>query len=148
MVELEEVLEDHEEAVSDEQSDSSSEGSNSDDDFEESFVERVKALRDIVPQDTRESIVGNISSVFRVGWQGATWIGKVMWVLTTSALLVVMPLALEIEREQALIQLENEQKAMQSGSPYGQPGQPSQPGQAGQPGLSTPPIGGYVPPGY
>ena len=38
--------------------------------------------------------------------------GSAMWILSTSMLLLVMPLGMEIEKEQMVIQWENEQKAM------------------------------------
>ena len=82
------------------------------DDYEESVLERLWALRDIIPQDTRESISSNVSRAWNYGWRGASLVGNTLWVLTTTALLLVMPLALEIQREQAFVQMENEQKAM------------------------------------
>ncbi|CAG8548117.1 334_t:CDS:2 [Diversispora eburnea] len=147
MVKLEEVADDHE-STDDESSDNetaSSVSSGSSSDYEESVFERVLALRDIIPEDTRESISNNVSTLMSFGAKTARFLGNTFWVLTTTALILVMPLALEIEKESAIIQMENEQKAMmggQTGNPYGQPGdspgQPSQPQQ--QPRL--------IPPGF
>ncbi|GES93673.1 mitochondrial import translocase, subunit Tom22 [Rhizophagus clarus] len=132
MVKLEEVIEGHEDFSDGEPSDNDSNYSSDDsdsEDLEESILERVLALRDIIPEDTRN---------------GA-------WILTTSALLIFMPLAYEIEREHAFDQMENEQLMGQGGNPYGQPGQPGQSGQPGQqpmpPGQHQP-RGGLIPPGF
>ncbi|CAG8707815.1 12235_t:CDS:2, partial [Ambispora leptoticha] len=116
MVKLEEIhdedaLHDDEEEISDNDSTYSTDSAASND-YEESIIERIWALRDIIPQETRESISTNVSRVWNFGWRGANFVGNTLWVLTTTALLLVMPLALEIEREAAIVQMENEQKAL------------------------------------
>ncbi|KAG2171673.1 hypothetical protein INT43_008053 [Umbelopsis isabellina] len=110
MVKLEEVSPDHVddiEVLSDD--DNYSDYSDSDiDDEEESFLDRVAALKDIIPQKQRDSISNSFSKVSSWSKTGATFVGKSAWVITTSMLLLVLPLALEIEKEQALVAYEKE----------------------------------------
>ncbi|KAF8610039.1 mitochondrial import translocase, subunit Tom22 [Ceratobasidium sp. AG-I] len=110
----------------------------------ETISERFAALVDIVPPTTRQSISNKIgaaaSVVKRVGKIG----GNIIWVVTTSALLVGLPLALALEDEAKIVQQEKEMLAQQQGAqgmlaPYGQQ-QPGQPGQSSSSGL--------VPPGF
>ena len=108
------VTEGHEDFSEGELSDNDSNYSTDDSDSneEESILERILALRDIIPEDTRESIANNISTVMSFGARSARLLGNGAWILTTSALLIFMPLAYEIEREyaydQAYSQMENE----------------------------------------
>ncbi|CAG8484142.1 19004_t:CDS:2 [Dentiscutata erythropus] len=126
MVEVQEVPEGHEFSDnSDNESTSSLESGSSEE--PESLSERLAALRDIIPEETRDSITNNVSSIMRFGVNSARFLGNVFWVLTTSAIILIMPLALELEREHQIIQLENEQKALMSGqssNPYGQSSNP------------------------
>jgi len=150
MVKLEEVTEGHEDFSDGEPSDNDSNYSTDDsdsEDLEESILERILALRDIIPEDTRESISNKISTIMSFGVKSARLLGNGAWILTTSALLIFMPLAYEIEREhtfdQAYSQMENEQLMGQGGNPYGQPGQQ----QSIPPGQHQP-RGALIPPGF
>lgn len=78
------------------------------DDEDESLLERIAALKDIIPLKHRNRLSATASSLFSWGKTGATFIGKSAWVITTSMLLLVLPLALEIEKEQALVAYEKE----------------------------------------
>uniref|UniRef100_A0A1D1XPG2 Mitochondrial import receptor subunit tom22 n=1 Tax=Anthurium amnicola TaxID=1678845 RepID=A0A1D1XPG2_9ARAE len=155
MVKLEEVTEGHEDFSDGETSDNDSNYSSDDsdsEDLEESILERILALRDIMPEDTRESISNKISTIMSFGVKSARFLGNGAWILTTSALLIFMPLAYEIEREhafdQAYSQMENEQLMNQGNNPYGQPGQPVQPGQQSIPPGQHQPRGALIPPGF
>jgi import receptor subunit TOM22 len=115
MVKLEEVPidqfeDDVEDVVSEDESDYSDD-EDFDDDEDESVLDRIAALKDIIPLKTRNRISSSVNSVTSWGKTGATFVGKSAWVLTTSMLLLVLPLALEIEKEQALVAYE--QEAMQ-----------------------------------
>ncbi|KAF8349318.1 mitochondrial import translocase, subunit Tom22 [Amanita rubescens] len=86
------------------------------DDFEESFFDRIAALKDIVPPTTRHSIVSTFT-------KSASWIkrsgklaGNVIWIVTTSALLVALPLALSLEDEAKLVAQEKEVMEQQQGA--------------------------------
>ncbi|CAJ0833549.1 13936_t:CDS:2 [Entrophospora sp. SA101] len=111
------VDDDHEDFSDEEEIDDSDESGDDDDDesgddddeYDESIFERIIALRDIIPAETRESISNNISTVLRFGARSAKFLGNTFWVVTTSALLLIMPLAFEIERENFLTQMEADQ---------------------------------------
>ncbi|KAG9302929.1 hypothetical protein G9A89_022346 [Geosiphon pyriformis] len=142
MVKLEEIAEgqeiQEEEGLSDAASNYSSDSGASE--YEESILERLWALRDMIHQDTRESISNNVTRVWSYGMRSASFLGNTLWVLTTSAIILVLPLAIELEREQAIMHMENEQKALMNQQPthaYNSSGQPQQPGRAS-----------FIPPGY
>ena len=91
--------------------------------LEESLSERIAALKDVVPAHHRQRISGFSQKVYNFGSAGTQLVGKLAWILTTSALLVVFPLALETDKEQMVAQWEKEQKMLSQ-----QPGQdPSNP---------------------
>ncbi|OZJ02304.1 hypothetical protein BZG36_05195 [Bifiguratus adelaidae] len=144
---LEEVSLDHveeeEEVLSD--SDYSDYSDSEDDHVEESLLDRVYALRDMIPLEQRTAFANASSTAFSYGRTGVQWLGKGAWVVTTSMLLLVLPLALEIEKEAALVQYEKEAMQQQQGAQqmltpniYGQP----------QPGQPQPQGGKVVPPGF
>lgn len=80
------------------------------DDFDElkaeSLWERLAALVDMVPPTTRASLAGLLSRARRsladCGRQG----GQAAWILVTGAIIVAVPVALEVEREHFVIQQE------------------------------------------
>ncbi|GBE83197.1 mitochondrial outer membrane translocase complex, subunit Tom22 [Sparassis latifolia] len=111
-------------------------------DGEESFYERIVALADIVPPTTRHKISTRLSKVTGGLKTTTKVVGNLIWVVTTSALLVGLPLALVLEDEAKIIAQEKEMLAQQQGaqqmmapSMYPPPGQ----GQAPK---------GVVPPGF
>ncbi|CAO3607382.1 unnamed protein product [Mucor hiemalis] len=137
MVKLEEVsAEQYEqvEVLSEEEDDYSDFSDDNFDDEDESILDRISALKDIVPLKHRTRISNSVSTLTSWGKTGATFVGKSAWVITTSMFLLVLPLALEIEKEQALVAYEKEamqqqgtQQMLNSANPYGQPaGQPQQ----------------------
>ncbi|KAI0042473.1 mitochondrial import translocase subunit Tom22 [Auriscalpium vulgare] len=107
---------------------------------DESLLDRLAALKDIVPPTTRHSISTKISSTASFLKKGSKIAGNLIWVVTTSALLIGLPLALSLEDEAKVVAQEKELLAQQQGaqqvSLY-----PSSP----QPGGSQ---GGLVPPGF
>lgn len=114
MVKLEEVSAEQFEQVdnqvlNDENDDDYSDFSDDDfDDEDESLLERIAALKDIIPLKHRNRMASSAATLKSWGKTGFAFIGKGAWVLTTSMLLLVLPLALEIEKEQALVQYEKE----------------------------------------
>jgi import receptor subunit TOM22 len=112
MVKLEEVSAEQYEQVEvlSEEEDDYSDFSDEDDfdDEDESILDRITALKDIVPLKHRTRISNSVSTLTSWGKTGATFVGKSAWVITTSMFLLVLPLALEIEKEQALVAYENE----------------------------------------
>ncbi|KAJ3413589.1 mitochondrial import receptor protein [Chytridiales sp. JEL 0842] len=82
-----------------------------DDEFlNETFADRVAALIDIIPPTTRVRTVQAVQNTVSAVVSAATMAGKGAWVLTTSSLLVLLPLMLEMERETFAIQQENAQR--------------------------------------
>jgi import receptor subunit TOM22 len=59
----------------------------------ESFFDRVAALVDIVPPTTRHLISERVAKTASVVKRGTKLAGNLVWILTTSALLVALPLA-------------------------------------------------------
>ena len=82
----------------------------------ETFFDRVAALVDIVPPTTRYSISSKVSKTFSVAKAVGKLAGNVIWVVTTSALLVGLPLALSLEDEAKIVAQEKEMLAQQAGA--------------------------------
>ena len=82
----------------------------SDDEFDESIIERVAALVDIVPPLARQQISSTVSTGFSYTLSLAKSIGSGLWVLATAALLVGLPAGLELERDAMAIQQEYQVK--------------------------------------
>ncbi|KAI0322422.1 mitochondrial import receptor subunit Tom22-domain-containing protein [Amylostereum chailletii] len=121
---------------------------------DESFFDRLAALRDIVPPSTRHSIATKASNAASVVKRTTKIAGNLVWIVTTSALLVGLPLALSLEGEAQIVEQEKQMLAQggsqmlpggSSGSMYPPPGAgsmypPPPQGQNAQQGL--------VPPGF
>ncbi|KAJ1980077.1 mitochondrial import receptor subunit Tom22 [Dimargaris verticillata] len=80
---------------------------------EESLLDRLTALKDIIPLSKRTAVSNAVSSVVGTGMMSARFLGKAAWVVSTSALVLFLPLALEIEKDQAMAQYEKEAKLTQ-----------------------------------
>lgn len=83
---------------------------------EESLYERLTALRDIVPPSTRHSISSKVSTTASFLKKGGKIFGNIVWIVTTSALLVGLPLALSLEDEAKIVAQEKEMLAQQQGA--------------------------------
>jgi mitochondrial import receptor subunit TOM22 len=83
---------------------------------EETLYERVIALKDIVPPSTRHAISTKISSASSFFRRSGKILGNVVWIVTTSALLVGLPLALSLEDEAKIVAQEKEMLAQQQGA--------------------------------
>ncbi|KAL7751918.1 mitochondrial import receptor subunit Tom22 [Sorochytrium milnesiophthora] len=101
---------------------------------DESFLERLSALRDVVSPHTRYEIGRRAGQVYALGKWVTSALGKTAWVLSTSALIVVLPLAMELEKENALTQFDNEQKMREQ--------------MLQAPSTPSKPATGVVPPGF
>ncbi|PVZ96646.1 hypothetical protein BB558_007436 [Smittium angustum] len=77
------------------------EGANVDSDF------------DVIPSSTRTRVSNFTSNIISSTQALYNISGKLAWFLSTTALLVVFPLALESDKEQVMIQYEKEQQMMQ-----------------------------------
>ncbi|KAH9045028.1 mitochondrial import translocase subunit Tom22 [Lactarius hengduanensis] len=88
----------------------------SDSPVDESLLDRISALKDIVPPTTRHSIVSKVSRTASFFKRTTKIAGNVIWVVTTSALLIGLPLALILEDEAKVVAQENEMLAQQQGA--------------------------------
>jgi import receptor subunit TOM22 len=122
MVKLEEVSLDHveEEEYSDTDSSSVYSDDEEEDDVDniESILDRIWALQDVIPAKTRKAISEKCSSAYGWSKSGAKFLGNSAWVLTTSALLLVLPLMIELEHEQGLIEYEKMQQQSSQASRF------------------------------
>ncbi|THY49341.1 hypothetical protein D6C97_07373 [Aureobasidium pullulans] len=123
MVKLEEVLD---EEFNREQSgpqvedewDTSDESEASEDEEEympdETFADRLAALKDIVPPTYRKHLSNTVSTTS--SWLSTTlnYGGKTLWVVSTSVLLLGVPWALAFAEEQQMAEMEREMKMQQS----------------------------------
>lgn len=74
----------------------------------ESLSDRFYALKDMLAPSTRSTIARSVgSTVGWIKWSGLK-VGGAAWIVTTSALLVGLPLGLCIETEAGMIQQEKE----------------------------------------
>ena len=85
-------------------------------DGEESFYERLAALVDIVPPTTRHKISTRFSKTTGFIKTTGKVVGNIVWIVTTSALLVGLPLALSLEDEAKIVAQEKEMLAQQQGA--------------------------------
>lgn len=121
MVQVEEV-QDAEDYLNDPATDiadgSSEDGWESEDEFnpsEETIYDRVVALKDIVPPQTRSALVVNYARTKSWLEWGLGQAGNIAWIVSTSALLVGLPLALAIEDETRITQQEREMQMQSQG---------------------------------
>lgn len=82
---------------------------------EETFTERLYALRDIVPPTTRGWISDRVSQFSSSAWSALSFSGKGAWVITTSALFYGVPFALSFAEDQQLTAMEQEYNMRQAG---------------------------------
>lgn len=83
---------------------------------QESIFDRVAALVDIVPPTTRFTIKSRIRKTASAIKTAGKVAGNVVWIVTTSALLVGLPLALSLEDEAKIVAQEKEMLAQQAGA--------------------------------
>lgn len=99
-------------------SDAISEVSDDDDHFDpndESIYDRVVALKEMVSPHTRSQLAQKVESAREWALWGWFSAGSVAWVVSTSALLVGLPLALAIEDETRIVQQEREMQMQSQG---------------------------------
>ncbi|KAJ4376152.1 mitochondrial import receptor subunit Tom22 [Neocucurbitaria cava] len=97
---------------------------------DETLYERIVALQDMIPASTRRSISSKVNTTSSWLKSGLLMGGKMLWVVSTSALLLGVPWALAYSEEQMIVEQERaelmQQRAqnefMAPGTPT--PGQP------------------------
>lgn len=103
--------------VSDSDSGASDNEFDDDEDFEygnESLYDRLVALKDVVPPQYRSQISNTFGSTYSAVASAFSFSGQALWVITTSSILLGVPLSLSILSEQQLIEMEKEMKLNQS----------------------------------
>jgi import receptor subunit TOM22 len=125
MVEFEEIKDEHYEAGDGfEDDDEGSDGDYSDtssegDDFanpdlqDETLLDRLAALKDIIPADKRDAIARTLSKSYLYGSM-ATYIGgRAAYVIITSVLLLGIPYALAMEEDKVIGEQERQMQSQQ-----------------------------------
>ncbi|TGJ83969.1 hypothetical protein E0Z10_g4789 [Xylaria hypoxylon] len=124
MVQLQEILDEHfqEGQVGPEEDDADYTDTDSEisqeseyDPSDETLGERLYALRDIVPPQTRGYISNTISTAGNAVKSVLSFSGKTLWVISSSALLLGIPWALAWSEEQQVVEMEKEMKMREMG---------------------------------
>ncbi|KIY04184.1 uncharacterized protein Z520_00876 [Fonsecaea multimorphosa CBS 102226] len=94
--------------------------------LDETLLDRLAALRDIVPPKTRARLASATQSVYSAANASITYGGKSLWVIATSILLLGIPYALALGEEQQYMEEERQRTMMEQGQQgiiqQGQPG--------------------------
>ncbi|KAI0834810.1 Tom22-domain-containing protein [Hypoxylon sp. FL0890] len=123
MVQLTEVVDEHFQAGQpgpeddEDYTDTESEISN-DSDYDpsnETLAERLYALRDMIPPQTRTSIANKFNATTSAISSVLSFGGKTLWVISTSALILGVPWALAWAEEQQVMEMEKEMKMREMG---------------------------------
>lgn len=75
-------------------------------DINETLADRIVALKDVLPPQYRESISSSFGSVKSLIQSVGSFGGKSLWVISSSTLLLGVPLSLCILSEQQLVEME------------------------------------------
>lgn len=80
----------------------------------ESFLDRVKALKEIIPYKLRYKIAKFITSGSEkiVDWMHVC--GSIAWCITTSIVLIGLPILYAYDREKSMLEYEKEQKKLEA----------------------------------
>jgi mitochondrial import receptor subunit TOM22 len=125
MVEFEEIKDEHyaegddgfvdEEDSEDEYSDASSEGDDEDDSNieNESFLERITALKDIIPANRRDAIAYAFNKAYSFGSMAAFVGGKAAYIIITSVLLLGIPYAISGDEDRMIAEQERQMQLQQ-----------------------------------
>ncbi|KAI1367025.1 mitochondrial outer membrane translocase complex, subunit Tom22 [Xylaria arbuscula] len=124
MVQLQEIVDEHfqEGQVGPEEDDADYTDTDSEiseeseyDPTDETLGERLYALRDIVPPQTRGFIQNTITTTGNAVKSVLSFGGKSLWVISSSALLLGIPWALAWAEEQQVLEMEKEMKMREMG---------------------------------
>lgn len=83
---------------------------------DETLLDRIAALKDIIPPKARAHISNVSSSIFSATSTGISFGGKGIWVIATSVLLLGIPYALALGDEQQLMEEERQRGLMAEGA--------------------------------
>ncbi|GME81998.1 unnamed protein product [Ambrosiozyma monospora] len=101
-----------------EDSDAEAEDSDFEDDFDanETLLERLDALKDIISPEQRTFLLQTYSSGVSLLQKSMLKLGSGLWILGSSVLLLGVPLGIAIVGEQQLLELENQMNMQQYSS--------------------------------
>ncbi|KAL8843172.1 MAG: hypothetical protein Q9176_002125 [Flavoplaca citrina] len=88
----------------------------------ETALDRLYALKDMIPPSTRRSIANTSSSVFSAIKSLSLFSGKGLYIVSTGGLMVFLPYMMAVMEEQQIVEMEREQKAREMGSEIMSPG--------------------------
>ncbi|KAJ2899832.1 mitochondrial import receptor subunit tom-22 [Zalerion maritima] len=81
----------------------------------ESLIDRLSALKDIIPPTARSYVASKLSTTHSAVASVLSFSGKTLWVLTSSALLFAVPFALATAEDQQIGAMEQEAKMREMG---------------------------------
>lgn len=84
--------------------------------LDESLIDRLSALRDIIPPKARAKISSISSTIASATSSTINYSGKGLWVIATSVLLLGIPYALALGEEQQYMEEERQRAVMQEGA--------------------------------
>ncbi|KAJ1345167.1 hypothetical protein BSLG_000682 [Batrachochytrium salamandrivorans] len=84
-----------------------------DDVLEESLLERLAALVDVVPPTARAHMYNTVAHSMDLTFLAGRLLGFGAWVIATGGILVFLPLALSVEREQVAIMQDQQMRQQQ-----------------------------------
>ncbi|KAF2733862.1 mitochondrial import translocase, subunit Tom22 [Polyplosphaeria fusca] len=102
---------------------------------DETLLERLAALQDIIPASYRRSVSASLDSASAWLKTGLGYGGKTLWVVSTSALLLGVPWALAYSEEQQLAEMDREMQMQQRTGDFLTPGAQPAPPQGAQAAL-------------
>ncbi|KAJ3378461.1 hypothetical protein HDU92_007380, partial [Lobulomyces angularis] len=80
---------------------------------DESLLDRLAALTDVIPHHQRQKVWDFGENIFNVGFGVGRFLGTAAWILTTGAMVLILPGALEIEKEHAGLAQEHQMRVQQ-----------------------------------
>jgi import receptor subunit TOM22 len=123
MVEFEEIKDEHyededgfvddDEASDDDYSDTSSTHEYDGDIDDESILDRIVALKDIIPEHRRLAISRVVSKTVSYGSMASYIGGKAVYIAITTILMLGIPYALAVEEEKAIVEQERQMQLQQ-----------------------------------
>ncbi|KAL8878640.1 MAG: hypothetical protein Q9192_008402, partial [Flavoplaca navasiana] len=81
----------------------------------ETALDRLYALKDMIPPSTRRSIATTSSNVFSAIKSLSLFSGKGLYIVSTGGLMVFLPYMMAVMEEQQIVEMEREQKAREMG---------------------------------
>ncbi|KUL85239.1 hypothetical protein ZTR_08945 [Talaromyces verruculosus] len=88
----------------------------------ETLYDRLIALKDIIPPQSRRRITATINGLSDATKTTFSFSGKALWVISTSAFLLGVPWALAFAEEEQYVQMEREQGMMRGANEMLTPG--------------------------